>query len=359
MARLGILGFPNTGKTALFNALTGLDAVTAPHPYSTREPNLGVARVPDAALDAAAAVERSAKIVPATLDLLDLPALAKPGHGGGLAGQFLGRLREMDALVVVLRAFEDAAVPDEESGTDPVAQAEELALELAIADADVFERRRDKVAKEATVDPARRPSAAAIAEASELLAGGTHLRARDWSEEARAAFRDLAPLTLKPSIWVVNVGEDEADPGEMAEAVRAVTPAGDTVVAISARIEEEGARLDPSDRAELFAELGLGEGALATIVRAAHGALGLVSFYTIGPKEAHAWTVRRGALAPEAAGKVHSDLERGFIRAEVAPMDEVLAAGGWDAAKKANRIRVEGRDYEVRDGDVIVVRFSV
>jgi ribosome-binding ATPase len=359
MARLGILGFPNTGKTTLFNALTGLQALTASHPYSTREPNVGVARVPDDALDSAAELERSAKTVHATLDLLDLPALAKPGHGGGLAGQFLGRLREMDALVVVLRAFADPTVPDDESGVDPVAQAEELSLELAIADAEVFERRRDKVAKEATADPSKRPAAAAIAEAAELLAGGIPLRARDWSEEAKAAFRDLAPLTLIPAVWVVNVGEDEEELERLAGLVRSAVPEGDTVVAISARIEEEGARLDPSDRAELFAELGLGEGALATMVRAAHDALGLVSFYTIGPKEAHAWTVRRGVLAPEAAGKIHSDLERGFIRAEVAPMPEVLDAGGWDAAKKANRVRVEGKDYEVQEGDVIVVRFSV
>lgn len=359
MARLGILGFPNTGKTTLFNALTGLEAVTAAHPYTTHEPNVGVAQVADPHLDAAAGLERSAKTVYATLDLLDLPALARPGHGGGLAGQFLGRVRDVDALVVVLRAFDDPSVPDDESGTDPAAQAEEIGLELAIADAEVFERRREKVAKEATADPSRRPAAEAIAEAADHLGEGSPLRDRVWPDAALRAFRDLAPLTLKPVVWVVNVPEGEADAEDLAGRVRQVVPSGDTVVHLSARIEEEGSRLAPEDRAELFAELGLGEGALATIVRAAYQALGLISFYTIGPKEAHAWTVRAGAAAPEAAGKIHSDLERGFIRAEVASMDEVLEAGGWDAAKRANRVRVEGRDYRLAEGDVIVVRFSV
>lgn len=359
MARLGILGFPNTGKTSLFNALTGLEAATAAHPYTTHEPNVAVAQVPDPDLDRAAEVEGSAKTVHATLDLLDLPALARPGRGAGLAGQFLGRLREMDALIVVLRAFDDPSVPADESGTDPVDQAEEISLELAIADAEVFERRREKIAKEATADPSKRPAAEAISAGAEMLSGGSALRVREWSQESVRAFRDLAPLTLKPVVWVVNVAESESDPEAVADRVRAVVPDADTVVSLSARIEEEGARLDPADRAELFAELGLGEGAMATMVRATYEALGLISFYTLGPKEAHAWTVRDGASAPEAAGKIHSDMERGFIRAEVASLEEVLQAGGWDEAKKANRVRVEGKDYRVREGDVIVIRFSV
>ncbi len=359
MPTIGIVGFPNTGKTTLFNALTGLEAPTAVHPFVTTEPNVGVARVRDAALERAAEVEGSKKTVHATLDLLDLPAMARQGAGGGLGARFLGRLREMEALAVVLRAFGDEAVPAAESGIDPAAQAEELGLELALADAEVFERRREKVAKEATADPAKRPAAAAIARAADLLASGTPLRTEAWGPEERDAFRDLAPLTLKPVVWVVNVAEDEPEPAKLADAVAAAVPPGDTVVALSARIEEEGARLDPADRAELFEGLGLGEGALATMVRAAYTALGLLSFYTLGPKEAHAWTLRRGATARQAAGRIHSDLERGFIRAEVAGVHEVIAAGGWDAAKAAGVVRVEGRDYVVRDDDVILVRFSV
>jgi GTP-binding protein YchF len=356
VARIGILGFANTGKTTLFNALTGLGAPTAPHPFSTTEPNVGVAKVPDPDLERAAEVESSDKTVYATLDLLDLPAMARAGEG--LGAQFIGRLREMDALAIVVRAFENEAVPTDVGGTDPVAQAEELLVELTLADFEVFDRRKERIAKEATADASKRAAAVAIARATSVLEDGTPLRATSWSDEELRAFRDLAPLTLLPTIWVVNVDED-TDPVDALAAVSAVVPAGDTVVALSARIEEEAAELSPDDRDELFADLGLGDGALATMVRAAYSALGLISFYTIGPKEAHAWTVEAGATAPVAAGKIHSDLQRGFIRAEVVPLQAVIQSGGWDAAKKAGHLRVEGKDYVIQEHDSILVRFSV
>jgi len=357
VARLAIIGLPNVGKTALFNALTGLEAPTAAHPFSTTEPSVGVAKVPDDRLDRAAEVEKSAKVVHATLDLLDLPAMA-PGTST-FGAQHLGRLREMEALAVVLRAFEDDAVPDAESGIDPVIQAEALLLELVLADAEVYERRSQKAAKEATADAGKRPVAAALAKGAELLAAGRPLREGSWEEAELAAFRDLAPLTLKPCVWVVNAGEDATDSGDLRKAVETVVPAGDVVVVLSAALEEEASRLDPADRLELYEGLGLGEGALARMVQATYRALGLISFFTVGPKEAHAWTVRDGASAREAAGKIHTDLERGFIRAEVAPIETVIDAGGWDAAKAAGSVRLEGKDYTVAEGDVIVVRFSV
>jgi GTP-binding protein YchF len=358
VAKIGILGFPNVGKTTLFNALTGLTVPTAPHPFSTLEPNVGVASVPDEKLDRAAAVEHSAKIVHAQLELLDVPAMAKPGHGGGLAGQFLARLRDVEALAIVLRAFEDQGVPDDESGVDPVGQAQELLLELALADFDVFDRRRAKIAKEATADPSKRGAADAVAAGTAVLEAGEALRQHSWEGEAIRAFRDLAPLTLKPAVWVVNAGED-SDLGALAAAVADVVPDGDTVVAVSALLEEEATQLDPEDRAELFEGLGLGEGALSQMVGASYTALGVQSFYTLGPKEAHAWTVRLGASAPEAAGKIHSDLERGFIRAEVAQIDAVIEAGGWDAAKASGIVKVEGKAYTISEGDVVLIRFSV
>jgi hypothetical protein len=355
MARVGILGLPNVGKTTLFNALTGLSAPTAAHPFSTTEPNIGVARVPDARLDEAARLESSVKTVYATLDLLDLPAVSGPG-GGGFGAQFLGRLREMEALAIVLRAFHDESVPDADSGTDPVDQAESLLLELTLADAEVFARRADKAARETMSNPALKPVAAAIARAAGHLEGGLPLRVGSWTEQELAAFRDLAPLTLKPAVWVINVDEGASvDP----EAVSAVVPPGDLVVVLSAAIEEEASQLDPVDRMELLEGLGLGEGALTTMVRAIYAALGLLSFFTVGPKESRAWTVRSGAQAPEAAGKIHSDLERGFIRAEIAPIASVIEAGGWDAAKAAGAIRLEGKDYVMAEGDVVVIRFSV
>lgn len=360
MARLGIVGFTNSGKTTLFNALTGLDATTATHPYNTIEPNLGVARIPDPKLEEAGRVENSAKVIPATLELLDLPALSPPGReGGGLGAQFLGRLREMDALAVVLRAFSNPSVTSEDTGIDPMVQAEELLLELALADHDVLVRRAERLKKEANADISKRATAEAINEAVEILAGGESLRTRTWSEDALAAFRDTSPLTLKPAVWVVNLDEDAQDSSDLVDQLQKLVPAGDLVVAVSARLEEEGAKLSAEERAELFEGLGLGEGALAVMVRAAYQSLGLLSFYTVGPKESRAWTVRAGAAAPEAAGKIHSDLERGFIRAEVSTIDQVIDAGGWDRAKRIGLVRVEGKSYVVNPGDVLVIRFSV
>ncbi len=356
MPRIGIVGFANTGKTTLFNALTGLDAPTAPHPFSTTSPNVGVARIADPDLEEAARIEGSAKLVGSTLDLIDLPAM---GKGGGLGSQYLGRLREVDALSAVLRAFEEPAVPADESGTDPVAQAEELILELTIADHEVVARRGERVGKEASSDPSKRSEAEIVDRASDLLSGGTPLRSVRWEPVELAVFRDLAPLTLRPMVWVVNVAEDHGDPTELADAVTAVVPEHDTVVALSAPIEAEASQLEPEDRAELLEGLGLGSGALSTVGQAAYRSLDLITFYTLGPKEAHAWTVRSGATAQEAAGRIHSDLERGFIRVEVSSLDDVMAAGGWDEAKRTGKIRVEGRDYPVLDRDVIVVRFSV
>lgn len=355
MARLGIVGKANVGKTTLFNALCGLTAPTAPHPYSTTEMNIGVAKIPDERLNTAAALEHSEKVVPATLELVDVPMA--PG-GGGLGAAALGRLREMEALVIVLRAFDDPAVPAAESGLDPVAQAEELIVELALADAEVFQRRAERAAKEATADATLKAAADAVARAAAMAAEGIPLRTGEWSEGELGVFRDMAPLSLKPAVWVVNVSEDGSGEG-VAEAVAAVVPAGDTVAVLSARLEEEASQLDPADRVELFEGLGLGEGALAKVVAAANESMGVLTFFTMGPKETRAWSVRRGATVRQAAGKIHSDIERGFIRAEVAAIDDVIAAGGWDAAKKAGIVRLEGKDYLTAEGDVLEVRFSV
>jgi GTP-binding protein YchF len=358
VATIGIVGLPNVGKTTVFNALTGLEAYTASHPFSTVEPNIGVARVPDSLLDQVAAVENSEKLVHATLELLDLPAMARPG-ASSLGARFLGKLREMEALAVILRAFGDGVVPADESGTDPVEQAEILLLELTLADAEVFGRKAERAVKEASADPSKKPEASAVSAALSVLNDGRPLRSVSWTEQELAAFRDLAPLTLKPVVWVVNVGEDDPNAGALRDAVSAVVPSGDSVVAVAGRLEEEAARLDPEERQELLEGLGLGVGALARVVRAVYDTLNLVTFYTVGPKESHARTVRRGSSVREAAGKIHSDMERGFIRAEIVTLTEVFASGGWDQAKAKGAVRVEGRDYIIADGDVMVVRFSV
>ncbi|HEX5671359.1 MAG TPA: GTPase, partial [Acidimicrobiia bacterium] len=270
MARLGIVGFTNSGKTTLFNALTGLQAVTASHPYTTTEPNLGIARIPDPLLEKVAQLEHSTKVVPATLDLLDLPALTRTGEG---AGASLALLREMDALVMVVRTFEDDAVPFEASLSDPVGQVEELLLEMAVADHELLAKRADRLAREASSEPAKRPTAAVMNETAAHLATGHALRARTWPTDTIQALRDSAPLTLKPAVWVIN-HEEAGGPSEAElDNVQTAVPAGDVVVAVSARIEEEASRLSVADRSEMSEGLGLGEGVLARIVRAAYQSL--------------------------------------------------------------------------------------
>lgn len=291
-------------------------------------------------------MEGSAKVIPATLDLLDLPSW-KPGAGG----QLLGKLREMEGLVAVLGAFNGEG--------DPAAQAEELLLELIFSDQEMLARRSERLQKEATAEPALRASAETIKEAVDHLEHGRPLRTAPWTHEQMASFKDSTPLTLKPMIWVVNHSESATDVEDLITKVTANVPRGDVVFGVTARLEEEASQLDATSRAQAYEELGMGAGALATMVKVAYGVLGLLSFYTIGPKESRAWTVPKGSTAAQAAGKIHTDLERGFIRAEVAPIDRVLEAGGWEGAKRSGFVRVEGRTYPVAEGDVVYVRFSV
>ena len=354
MARVGLFGFPNAGKTTLFNALTGLAAAVAPHPFTTASPNVGVGRVADSRLEEAAALEKSAKVTHPSLELADLPAL-----GGGGGGEAMSRLREAEALAAVVQAHSlrwDTGAPP-----DPAAQAEELLLELCLADHQVFQRRAPRLAKEASANPELRPAAGAVEEAAALLAEGSLLRSRPWSETQMKIFRDMSPVTLTPCVWVVNAEEDmsPSDLDGLRDRVAAVVPEGDAVLALSARLEEEVSRMEPEERRDLYEGLGLGAGAPQAVMSAVYRALNLLTFYTLGPKESRAWTLPAGSAALDAAAKIHSDFARGFIRAEACPLDEVIAAGGWDAAKAAGAIRVEGKTYPVADGDALTIRFSV
>jgi len=353
MTSAGLLGFPNVGKTTLFNVLTGLEAFTAPHPYTTTQPRIGTVRMPDRALDRLAALEGSRKVTHAGLDLVDLPAV-RPGSIRGL-----GAGREPDLLLAVLRAHDSEAVPADEHGTDPAGQADDLLVEMALSDFEMFERRNERLTKEAAADPHLRPVAEAVTRAAERLGEGVPLRQSDWSDIEVRAFRDMAPLSLLPCVWVVNVAEDDVGEGMAAAQVRKVVPGTDPVLAVSALIEEEVAGLDASQRAEVYEGLGLGEGAPARVLRAVQDAMRSVTFYTVNRRESRAWTVPEGTPAREAAGKIHSDMERGFIRAEVATIREVIGCGGWAKARAGSAVRVEGGDYQVRDGDVMMVRFSV
>jgi hypothetical protein len=358
--RFGIVGLPNAGKSALFNALTGGDAVVAPHPFSTTETNIGVARVPDDRVDALAEMSASKKIVHATAEFVDIAGLQKGASAGeGLGNRFLGGIREVDAILFVLRAFDD---PNVVGGTDPLDDLGTLELELTLADLASAETQLDRRRKAAKGgDKAAGAEVAALERAVVTLGEGTPLYRAGLDEAERAALRPAFLLTTKPVLAVVNLGDDQVgDEGDaMVAKVAAELGGVAEVLGVSVQLEAETAQLPASERRELLDGLGLGEGALPRVARAAYHLLGLRTFLTTGDKESRAWTFRAGAKAPECAGVIHSDLQRGFIRAEVIHWDELLAIGSWAKARESGRIRVEGKDYEVADGDVVEIRFNV
>jgi ribosome-binding ATPase len=356
--RLGIVGLPNAGKSALFNALTGGDAVVAAHPFSTTETTVGVAQVPDTRVDRLAEMSGSKKLVHATVEFVDIAGLvAGSSTGEGLGNRFLAGIREADALCLVLRAFED---PNVVGGTDPVDDLQVLELELVLADAGTIESQLDKRRKAARADKSLAGEVAALEAAADVLQEGTPVYRSMLDAEQRAALRPFFLLTNKPVLAVVNLGEDQvADADTVVKPVAAELPAPVEVLGVSVQLEAEAAQLPPEERTELLEGLGLGEGALPRVARAAHHLLGRRTFFTTGDKESRAWTFRAGAKAPECAGVIHSDLQRGFIRAEVIHWDELLELGSWNAAKDAGKLRVEGKDYEVVDGDVLEIRFNV
>jgi GTP-binding protein YchF len=358
MERLGIVGLPNSGKSSLFNALTGGSAQVAAHPFSTTETTVGVAQVPDHRLDQLAVMSASRKVVHATVEFVDIAGLvAGSSTGEGLGNRFLAGIREADALCLVLRAFADDNVPGD---SDPVSDLGVLELELVLSDAATVGSQIDKRRKAAKFDKALGTEVAALERAQAELEGGTPIYRSALTEDERAQLRPMFLLTNKPVLAVVNLGEDQVD-----ETDAIVKPAADElggqgdVLGVSVKLEAEAAQLDPESRTELLEGLGLGEGALPRVGRAAYHLLGRRTFLTTGDKESRAWTFRAGAKAPECAGVIHSDLQRGFIRAEVIRWDELLRLGSWQAAKEAGKLRVEGKDYEVVDGDVLEIRFNV
>ncbi|MEA2686650.1 MAG: ribosome-binding ATPase, partial [Actinomycetota bacterium] len=348
---------------SLFNAVTGGAAPVAAHPFSTTESTVGVALVPDPRLTALAEMSKSKKVVPATLELVDIAGLvAGASTGEGLGNRFLAGIREVDAVVLVLRAFEDDNVVGGGAGggTDPLDDLHTLELELVLADVDSIESQLPKRQKMARADKSLAGEVAAMEAALTVLSGGTPLYRSGLAPHLRADLRTTFLLTDKPMLAVVNLGEDQLD-----DADRLVKPVAEElgeaaeVLGVSVQLEAESARLDAADRAEMLDALGLGEGALPRVIRAAYHLLGRRTFLTTGDKESRAWTFRAGAKAPECAGVIHSDLQRGFIRAEVIRWDELLQLGSWNKAKEVGRLRVEGKEYEVADGDVLEIRFNV
>jgi GTP-binding protein YchF len=361
---VGIVGLPNAGKSTLFNAMTQAGALVGNYPFTTIEPNTGIVPVPDDRVDRLAAIFKPPKIIPATVTFTDIAGLVRgASRGEGLGNQFLGHIRETDAIAYVVRGFEDSDITHVEGSVDPVRDLELLELELSLADLDSVTRRVEKLERNTRLMKEKDlATLATLRTVRDHLDTGQPVRTLQLDAEQDAHIRDLFLLTAKPALVVVNVAESEAAL-DTTPAVRAVQAAAerthDAVIPISARIESELVELDAGDRADFLESLGLHEPGLNRLARRAYSLLHLVTFLTAGEKEVRAWTLQQGGTAVDAAGTIHTDFAKGFIRAEVVDAQTLIAAGSYAAVRDAGKLRLEGRDYLVQDGDVVHFRFNV
>jgi GTP-binding protein YchF len=363
--RCGIVGLPNVGKSTLFNALTETAAAQAAnYPFCTIEPNVGRVAVPDERLDKIAAIAKSAQEIETQIEFVDIAGLVRgASKGEGLGNQFLANIREVDAIVHVLRCFEGGDVTHVEGKVDPIADADTVETELMLSDLDSLERRVPNLVKKAQQgDKEAKIEASVLGQALELLRDSKPARLTQPKDaEEQRALERAQLLTAKPVLYVCNVNESDAANGNAlsARVFEKAASEGARAVVVSAAIEAEIATLDPEERTGFLADLGLEETGLSRVIRAGYELLGLITFFTAGPKEARAWTVHKGAKAPEAAGEIHTDFERGFIRAETIAYADFVACNGEAGAKDAGKMRSEGKDYVVHDGDIMLFRFNV
>jgi hypothetical protein len=360
--KCGIVGLPNVGKSTLFNALTRSGSAAENYPFCTIDPNVGIVPLPDARLEAIAGIVKPAKVVPTTMQFVDIAGLvAGASKGEGLGNKFLANIRETDAVAHVVRCFEHDDVIHVAGSVDPLRDIEIIDTELALADMETVGKALDKAVKQSRVgDKTVLARKALLERVGDHLDQGLPVRSLTLAAEEQAELRGLFLLTAKPTMYIANVAEDGFGDNPLLGRIRDFAAAGGAeVVPVCAAIEAEIVELDEAERAEFLADLGLEEPGLNRVVRAGYCLLGLETYFTAGPKEARAWTIPHGATAPQAASVIHSDFERGFIRAEVVAFDDFVACNGEQGAREAGRLRSEGKDYIVRDGDVVHFRFNV